>query len=388
MFNRGLGWVLVQARNGRLIRLSSNSGLLLSALLVVVLLIPSSGWANTSKNCPVEPSSAAIVSGETYIGSNCVLTTVSNQDLFTFSVNAGDTWNIVAEGANVVYPNQICFSLHDPKGNAVVGGCSQSGVGIFFAAATSQLALAGTYTIDLYEMQTASVDYGISVERLSPAPVDATALSLGKTVSGTVSPPSAQEAYTFYGTTTGKYQVTATMTSGAYPQNLCFTVYRPGGAAVVGLTCTLSGVGQTTIQADVTPAVNGSHVIIVDTQANDDTLNFDLNVTCVSAPGTCGSPPPLCSIADALQYDATSGTLTMNFTVGTPVAATWNAWLTYQNTITNLFTVSQPATKQPVTITKTTSLPKKGRIGVLSTLTTPTKGITCSNFAQTNTGAP
>jgi len=165
-------------------------------------------------------------------------------------------------------------------------------------------------------------------------------------------------------------------------------VYRPGGAAVVGLTCTLSGVGQTTIQADVTPAVNGSHVIIVDTQANDDTLNFDLNVTCVSAPGTCGSPPPVCSLADALQYDATSGTLTMNFKVGTPVAATWNAWLTYQNTITNLFTLSQPVTNPPVAITKTTSLAKMGRIGVLSTLTTPIKGITCSNFAQISTGAP
>jgi hypothetical protein len=381
--------VLVQARERSLIRFSSNSGLSLLALLVAVLLIPTSGWANTSKNCPVEPAQAAIVSGETYIGTNCVLNTVSDQDLFTFNATAGDTWAIVAEAANVVYPNQICFTLHDPKGSSVVSACSLSGVGTFFASTTIPLTVMGTYTIDLSEMQTAVVDYGISLERVSPAPADAIGLTLGKTVSGQVNTPSAQEAYSFYGTTTGTYQVTATMTSGAYPQNLCFTAYRPGGAAVVG-ACTLSGVGQTTIQANVSPAVNGTYVIIVDTQANDDTLSFDLNVTCVSAPGTCGTPPPpSCVLKDAPSYDAASGTLTMNFTLGTKVAVTWNGWLTSQNTMQSLWSVSRPITEPAISVTKTHSnVAKSGKVGILSTLTTPTGGITCSSWALVNTGTP
>jgi len=387
MFNRNVilrSLVSAHRRSPR--RTSTNSQLSLAALLFALVLIPSSGWANTSKNCPAEPGQAAIVSGETYIGGNCVLNTVSDQDLFAFNANAGDTWAIVAEAADVVYPNQICFTLHDPKGNPLVSPCSLSGVGTFFAATTITLAVTGTYTIDLSEEQTAVVDYGISLERINPAPPDGIALTLGKTVSGQVNPPSAQEAYTFLGTTTGTYQVTATMTSGAYPQNLCFTAYQPGGAAVVG-GCTLSGAGQTTIQADVSPSVKGTYVIVVDTQANDDTLNFDLNVTCVSPPGTCGTQQK-CVLTDAPTYDSTSGTLTMNFTVGTPVAATWNGWLSSQSTVQPLFSIAQPITEPPVPVTKTQSLAPSGKVGVLSTLTTPTGGITCSVWTLVNTGKP
>jgi len=369
-------------------RIVMNFRLLIAAgVLIVLALAPGASATTTAKSCPKEPGSATIASGQTYIGTNCVLNSVSDQDLFTFSATKGDTWAIVAESTNVVYPNQMCFSLFDPQGNGVVKACTQSGVGAFFAAATVPLTVTGTYTIDLSEVQTAGVNYGISVERISPAPADATALTLGNTVSGLVSQPSAQEAYSFYGTTTGTYQVTATMTSGVYPQNLCFAVYQPTGAGVVA-ACTLSGVGQTTIQANVTPAVTGNSVIVLYTQENDDTMSFNLNLTCVSAPGTCGSPPPVCSLKDALSYNGTTGTLTMNFTLATPVAATWNAWLSSQNTMTSMFSVSQPITEPAITVTKTAAVAKAGKVGVLSTLTTPTQGITCSNFTIINTGTP
>jgi hypothetical protein len=93
---------------------------------------------------------------------------------------------------------------------------------------------------------------------------------------------------------------------------------------------------------------------------------------------------------DTATYDATSSTLTMKFAINTFAASTWNAWLTYQNTIEQLFSVSQPMTKNPPeTITKTyTDLPKEGEVGVLSTLTTPTHGIVCSSWVQVDTGTP
>jgi len=95
-----------------------------------------------------------------------------------------------------------------------------------------------------------------------------------------------------------------------------------------------------------------------------------------------------CTLKDTLTYDLTTKTLTMNFTVGNNAAATWNAWLTSGNDIKEVFSISQPITKLPVSVTKTTTLSPEGTVGVLSTLTTPTGGIYCSSYVQVNTGTP
>jgi hypothetical protein len=387
MSNPGLAlWARVQACGTSLIRFSPNSALSLAALLFAVLLLPSSAWATTSKNCPPEPAQATIVSGLTYFGTNCVLNTASDLDTFTFNAAAGDTWTMVTGATNATYPNNICLTLNDPKGTSVNSACSNSAASIFSAGITTKLTVAGAYTIVVFESKDAAIDYGVSLERLSPAPPDGTALTLGKTISGEVNPPSAQDAYTFYGDTTGTYEVSATMTSGAYPQNLCFSVYQPGGTLVVSPACTNTAAGTFTVQRKFTPTVNGTHVAVVFTEGENYTLNYTLNVACVA--GVCNTPPPTCALADALSYNATSGTLTMNFTLGTPVAVTWNAWLTSQNTMQSLWSVSQPVTEPPIPITKAQALAKSGKVGILSTLTTATGGITCSNWTVVNTGTP
>jgi hypothetical protein len=94
------------------------------------------------------------------------------------------------------------------------------------------------------------------------------------------------------------------------------------------------------------------------------------------------------TLKDSLSYSASTSTLTMNFTVGNNVVTTWNAWLVYQNTMTLLFSTSQPITIPPVVIPKTASVGTEGTVGVLTTLTTPTKGIFCFNYTQTKTGTP
>jgi hypothetical protein len=381
--------VLVRVRERGLVRLLSNSGLSLAALLAAGLLMPNSAWANTSKNCPVEPTRTTIVSGETYFGSNCVLKTASDQDAFTFSASAGDTWKIVAGSPNVVNPNNICLTLNDPNGNTVTSGCSFTNIG-HSATIIRKLTVGGSFTVIVTEADTAVIDYGVSLERLSPAPVDGTALVLGNTISSQVNPPSAQDAYTFFGTTTGTYLVSATMTSGGNPENLCFSVYGPGGAAAVNAACTETNFSFTA-QAKFMPAVNGTFVVVVFGSDNIYTLNYNLSVTCVSAPDTCGSPPPptTCALKDAPSYNAATQTLTMNFTVATPVVATWNGWLSSQNTMQMLWSQSQPVTEPAVTVTKTqANVVKAGKVGILSTLTTPTKGITCSSWALVNTGTP
>jgi hypothetical protein len=102
--------------------------------------------------------------------------------------------------------------------------------------------------------------------------------------------------------------------------------------------------------------------------------------------GTTMTLTPVCVLTDAPSYNATTGILTMKFTVGTPSVATWNAWLTENNNMQLLFSQSQPVTSAPVTVTKTKTLAKSGKVGVLSTLTVPTAGITCSSWQTVLTG--
>jgi hypothetical protein len=104
----------------------------------------------------------------------------------------------------------------------------------------------------------------------------------------------------------------------------------------------------------------------------------------IVVPGT-----PTCTLKDTLTYNATSSTLTMNFIVANKAAATWNAWLTSQNNMTSLFSLSQPITNPPTPITQTYApLAPGGKAGVLSTLTTPANGVICSSWEEVNTGTP
>ena len=71
-----------------------------------------------------------------------------------------------------------------------------------------------------------------------------------------------------------------------------------------------------------------------------------------------------------------------------PSAATWNAWLVSGNTTQLLWTQSQPITEPQITVTKTTNVPASRTVGVLSTLTSASRGIACSSWNLVNTGTP
>lgn len=364
-------------------RTAKNLGLWSAALLFAIVVSPSKGWAHTSANCPVS-APAGIVSGETYFGSNCVLSSASDLDTFKFGASAGDTWKVVAGSANVAAGFNICLTLTDPNGHTVASGCSAAPIS-HSATLISKLTVPGTYTIIVSEGASGTMNYGVSLERISPPPADGTALVLEKTVSSQIAPISAQGAYSFYGTTTGTYELSATMTSGGAPENLCFVVYQPGGTVVTSILCTATPIAFT-VQKQYTPSANGTYVVIVYASDNSYTLNYNFGIACVS--GVCGQPPPNCSLKDTFTYNAASGILTMNYTLVTPVAATWNGFLTSQNTVQQSWTQSLPITDTAVTIPQTLAVPRSGRVGVLSTLTTPTKGITCSSWTLINTGTP
>jgi len=124
-------------------------------------------------------------------------------------------------------------------------------------------------------------------------------------------------------------------------------------------------------------------VVVVFAGGNDGTVDYNLEVSCYL--GTCQTKPPKCELTDTLSYS--SGTLTMDFEVGTPVAVTWNGWLTVGNKMTSVFSQGLPITEPPTKEQVTQTLSPSGVVGVLSTFTTTKNGITCSNWATINTGS-
>ena len=375
-------------------RISANFAMPLAALFFGLLLVPRAALAGTA-NCPPEPATnTPIASGDIFVGSNCSLKTTGDVDSFVFTGNKGDTWQLAA-ALNGAATANICLTVYDPSFKIVYGpGCTGVGYGGPSSVVVDQaLVTTGTYTMDITENSSGTQDYAVSVERLYPFPANAQAVSLGKTYAGDISALTDSNAFTFEGATTGEYEVAATLSS-SITANVCMTVYSPGGGLIkpsVGTEGGCTGVGYggpSTIQIDFTPTETGIYMAFVSVSGNDATQSYSLEVSCVV--GECTNiPPPPCTLKDAATYNPTTSTLTMDFTVGNNVATTWNAWLTDQNNITNLFSLSQPITNPPKAIVKTrTALPKEGIVGVLSTLTTPTKGIFCSSYVQINTGTP
>ena len=389
MFSGVISRVVVSGRESNCRRRVRKSSLGLAALFFGLFVIPSSGWAAVT-NCPVEPKQGVpIVSGETYYGPNCTLLTASDVDSFTFNASAGDVWSMATAITTGGYPNNICLALYAPgSSTAQFFGCSSTAGNVFAVTTNQTLTVAGAYTIVITETQNLTMDYGLSLERLNPTPPDGVSLTLGQTVTGALPAPTAQGTYTLYATTTGTYKIAGSMTNG-YPLNLCAALYQPNGSSALTPVCTSSAGNVFTITENFTPTLTGTYVLVIYEPVENAIVNYNLSVSCISPPGTCGPPPPpKCALTDSLSYNKTTGTLTMNFTMGTPVAATWNGWLTTQNTIQSLFSISQAITEPPIPVTKTATVAMSGKVGVLSTLTTTTGGITCSSWNLVNTGTP
>jgi hypothetical protein len=369
----------------------------LAALLFPFLFVPQSALATTA-NCPVEPKpNVPIASGDVFGGTNCTLKTTGDVDSFVFSANAGDIYQLVA-GINTGSEN-ICLALYSPTNftTPIFSECSiitypnyQDSV-----VTVQKLIETGTYTMVVSEETDGTLNYGTSLERIYPTPSDGQKVTLGGAVAGNVTPVADTPAFTFAGVTTGEYQVTASVPSTA-TQNLCITVYSASGSLITPSVATEKNPGctiitypnyQDTVTIDFTPSAAGTYLAILNEGGDAGTVGYNFEVSCLV--GNCIPPPPSCTLTDTLTYDATTSTLTMNFTVGNTYATTWNAWLTYDSTVVKVFpATAQPITNPPVTIVKTASLPKKGEVGVLSTLSTTSKGIVCSSFAKLATGTP
>jgi hypothetical protein len=369
-------------------KVSRNFVLSLGALLFGFLLIPRAALAGTA-DCPVEPKqNEPIASGDSFAGANCVLNTPGDVDSFVFNGASGDTWQLVLgyQGG----ASNMCLTLYDP--NSVIifpttsnpNNCTDNGV-VEAVVDEQTLTTTGKYTMVITEPDPGVSAYALSLERINPFPPDAQPITLSKVIDGAITPTS-QNAFTFAGVTTGTYELSLTYAGGS--TNVCIYLYYPGttqSQAAPDQGCTDNGVSDT-YQFNFTPPKNATYMVLINGVGNDGTASYNFEVTCVI--GICPTTFPPCTLKDTVSYS--SGTLTMDFTVGNSVVTTWNALLVSQSTTTPLsgFPITQPKTVPPVPITKTTSLSPAGTVGILSTLTTPTSGIACSSWELVNTGKP
>ncbi len=286
-------------------RTSMNFGLLLVVCLFTILLVPSRGWAAQTTNCPTEPAqNVPIASGQTYYGSNCVLMTTGDVDGFQFSGSAGDIYRLVASAPGIGYPNNVCIALYAPglSSAPIFSGCSNTFNGSSSVATDQKLPLAGSYTIAVSETLDATTNYGLSLERLYPAPPDGITLVLSQNVASAIDTPTAQDAFTFYGATTGTYEIGGSLTTGGYPSNFCFDVFQPDGTNVLRGQCTNTFNGGSTVQTDITPVQNGTYVVVAYESSEAATIGYNLEVSCLL--GTCPS------VSTSPSFSSVSGALT------------------------------------------------------------------------------
>ena len=379
-------------------RISTNFALALATLIFGLLLLPRASLADTYANCPVEPASnTPIASGETFAGTNCTLHTAGDVDSFVFHGTTGETYQL-AVGISGAVATQICLALYNPSAVKIFSMCSNVPFTSPSVVTDQKLTVTGTYTMVISEASSATLNYGVSLKRLFPFPPDAQPVpKLAQSLAGNITPLTDSDAFTFLTATTGTYRVTATMTS--TNSQLCMTVYF-SNFTVAGSGCTNTPFSSPILQFDYTPtsAEAGTNMAFLSVAGNDSTAAYTLEVACLI--GTCPPlqppPPPPCTLSDYATYNTTTSTLTMKFTVGNNLGAVanWSAWLAFADpqgaaldTMQNLFSQAQPVTSPPMVITKTfAGLPKEGRVGVLSTLSTHANGIACSSWVLVQTG--
>lgn len=279
--------------------------LLFSALVFV----PTLGMATDVQNCPSEPNqNVPLVSGRTYSGNNCLISSVGDINSFQFSASAGNTYRVVA-ALGTIHSTNICVALYAPglPANLIFSGCtcwSCSPVSTASFGADQTLNVTGLYTVVVTEASNALVDYALSLERLYPAPPDAMPLALGQTTTAKIAASSAQNAFTFNGYTSGTYRITTSLAVNPL-YDVCFEVYRPDGTAAVPVPPSLPPcthynsppLSYTTIQSDITPTQNGTYTIVAqagfsagNNNGSVGIVDYSVNVSCLV--GSCSAPAP------------------------------------------------------------------------------------------------
>lgn len=331
--------------------------------------------ASEAKACAPDGSDTNAVYGDSFAGTNCVLTPAGDQDLIKFVGTKDDRIRVVAldtSGSGFV---GVCVEVRDP-GGALVGGTAFCGD--VALQQDLQLTLTGIHTIVISESgNDSAMSYQIFVERLAPQRAEWPQITYGQTLSDTIDPAVDQDAYRFAGKAGTLVRLSVVDLSGSGFVGICVDVRTPTGTAADAELC--ADVGA---QRDITLPVDGTYTIIVREAGDDSATSYNLSLTCIN--GACPVPLPVCKADPTFA----SGTLTLNFTLRTPSPVVWNTWLSLGARVIPLWTgVSLPAIDPPFQAPlPVPGFPSVGTIGFLSTFATAQAGIVCSEWRTVDTG--
>ena len=115
--------------------------------------------------------------------------------------------------------------------------------------------------------------------------------------------------------------------------------------------------------------------------------SYQASGECVRGCGFIATPNPAalpaCTQSVSLGY--ANNTLSMNFTLGAPTATTWSVYLFVNNIPYPMWTAAIPPLNPAIATSIPVSLPPVGRVVALTTLSTPTQGVICADYAVINT---
>jgi hypothetical protein len=295
-------------------RVSNKFAVTLAAVVLGLLLVPYAVLAQVN-NCPVEPAvNVPIADGGIFTGTNCTLYTAGDVDSFVFNANTGETYQLaVAINGGAQFGPDFCLTLYDPSANQIFSGCSSTARLEFSVVTDQALTTTGTYTIDITEPGSGTVNYAVSLERLYPFPPNAQQVTLATVVPGDITPLTDSNAFTFVGATSGTYRVTVTIPSVQFENDLCMTLYSPDGTSA-GSGCTSSARLTFSIQIDLTPPQVGTYMAFLSEAGNTGTATYNLEVSCLV--GICPPSPTMPTISSlsppAATAEGSGFTLTVN----------------------------------------------------------------------------
>ena len=215
-------------------------------------------WQKLNYPC----SATTINCGQTLSGS---LSSIGKQDFYTFSANAGDAVTIrVPRTSGNINPY---VELYDSTGIRIAYGNAYSGNYINLDKALSS---GGTYTIIVSDYNNdATGNYKITWQRLNN-PCNATTITCGQTIPGSISALGKQDIYSFTDTAGSNIVLTLTKTSGGFDPSL--ELYNSSGTRIA-YQYTSSGSSVTINQ---TLSAGDTYIIFVSDYGNDETGNYTL----------------------------------------------------------------------------------------------------------------
>ncbi|MBI3989402.1 MAG: hypothetical protein HY347_07270 [candidate division NC10 bacterium] len=230
------------------------------------------------RGCSPEPTDMVISYGDLV---NCRIDSIGDTDVFRFSGTAGEVIIVQVSQQSGGTP---CIELFGPDGVPTPHGDQ---VCFALKRIDETLEQDGDYTILVSEFfNNHTVEYGLVLERVSPPSPTATPLCFDCNLSEGLNGIGDLDLYLFTGVPGDIVRVQGPRQSGGTP---CIELFGPDGVHTphgdqLCSTSSLIGINETLEQ-------DGVHTILVSEFFNNQTVEYRVNVQCVS--GECPPPPGL-----------------------------------------------------------------------------------------------